>query len=479
MIFSSVTFLFYFLPIFLVLYYSTRFKNTVLLLGSLFFYSWGEIEYTFILIVSIIMNHAFGLWVGASRTRKSKWPIALGITANLLLIGFFKYFNFFMDILNNIVDVLHFSYVSFKPVHLPLGISFFTFQAMSYLVDVYRGNTRAERDPLTLGLYISMFPQLIAGPIVRFKTIVDELHDRTISIDRITFGVKIFIIGLAQKVLIANTVAVPADAIFSLPHAELTTSLAWLGIVSYTIQIYFDFAGYSNMAIGLGHMFGFTFPKNFNYPYISRSITEFWRRWHISLTSWFRDYLYVPLGGNRISKSRTYLNLIIVFVLCGLWHGASWTFIFWGIYHGMFLIIERAGLNRKLENIWWPIRNIYVLLVVIIGWVFFRSESHTQALDYLGAMFGYSIGDPFLNPVDQYLSNVVIAAITCGVVASTPILPLISGKILEIDIARENSYYRRWNLQYHVVAAYIILILLLSISNLASGTYNPFIYFRF
>ena len=314
MVFSSVTFLFYFLPVVLLFYFFLPFKNSFLLLASLFFYAWGEVNYVLVLLLSIAVNYACGILIEKrSSVSMRRFALSMGVIVNLAFICFFKYANFLVDNLNQILSWFHLSPLFLEQIHLPLGISFFTFQAISYLIDVYRQTCRPERNPLTLGLYISMFPQLVAGPIVRFNEIAEQLHQRSVNSEKFSRGVRRFVVGLGQKVIIANALAVPADAIFSLPPGNLTSAIAWTGVASYTLQIYFDFAGYSSMAIGLGLMFGFTLPEN-NYPYISRSITEFWRRWHMSLSGWFRDY-YIPLGGNRLGVGRTYVNLMIVFFL--------------------------------------------------------------------------------------------------------------------------------------------------------------------
>jgi len=466
MVFSSVTFLFYFLPIFLILYFISPFKNTVLLVTSLFFYAWGEAGYIILLLVSITINYIFGLIIDKFSIDKRKQKISLlfGVTANLILLGYYKYFNFITE--NIFAEPLN------EQVHLPLGISFFTFQAISYLVDVYRKEAQVEKNPFNLALFISMFPQLVAGPIVRFKTVAEQIHKRSINISSINMGIRIFVIGLSQKALIANSAAVPADNIFALSEASLTIGLAWLGAVAYSIQIYFDFAGYSNMAIGLGLILGFSFPKNFNYPYISQSITEFWRRWHISLSTWFRDYLYIPLGGNRLSPFRTYLNLMLVFLLCGLWHGAAWTFIIWGAYHGLFLMIERMKLSEILKKTWRPFRHIYTLIVVIVGWVLFRSDSLDQALYFLKTMFTIS---EFVNTVSiqSLINNSQWSTMLIGIVLSTPIFIKIQSKI------KSNSFSKSSIAITGILEVFYLSILLLSLITISSGSYNPFIYFRF
>ena len=459
MIFSTVTFLFYFFPLFLLLYFITPFKNTVLLVSSLVFYAWGEAGYTLILLVSIIINYVFGLLINKNQSNnKSKYYLSSGVIINLLLITYYKYFNFLAsDIFNLKLP---------KEVHLPLGISFFTFQAISYLVDVHRKEAKVENNIINLALYISMFPQLIAGPIVRFKTVAKQIKKRVVSLTGFSKGLRIFIIGLGQKVLIANTVALTADNIFSLPEQSLTMLVAWLGALSYSLQIFFDFAGYSNMAIGLGLIMGFTFPKNFNYPYISQSITEFWRRWHISLSTWFRDYLYIPLGGNRVSPMRNYFNLILVFFLCGLWHGAAWTFIIWGTYHGLFLIIEKIKIGLILKNNWRPIRHIYTLVVVLIGWVIFRVDNFVHLNFYLTALLGLSNAETQTETLSAYMSNSLITVICLGTIFSLPISKTIKSKInAKVFIFSSELFY--------------LAVFLFSIINIASGSYNPFIYFRF
>ena len=309
--------------------------------------------------------------------------LGLAIAVNLVVLGVFKYANFFADNVNAVAAAIGAPPLAFPHVLLPIGISFYTFHAISYVVDVYRRDASAQKSPVHAALYLLLFPQLIAGPIIRYRYIADQLEQRVVSLDDFAVGVRRFVIGLGKKVLIANTVAAPADKIFSMPLAELTPAHAWLGIVCYTLQIYFDFSGYSDMAIGLGRMFGFHFPENFRWPYVADTVQEFWRRWHISLSSWFRDYLYVPLGGNRVSPARMYANLVTVFFLCGLWHGASWNFVIWGLFHGSFLVVERLGLAAAIRRLWRPLRHVYLLLVVMIGWVFFRADTLPSAVAFL------------------------------------------------------------------------------------------------
>ena len=469
MIFSSVTFLFYFLPLFLILYFISPFKNTVLLVASLLFYAWGEAQYTLLLLVSIFFNYLFGLLIDRYRNEiKSKnIMLSFGISINLSLIVYYKYFNFLAEAI--------FHYKADIPVHLPLGISFFTFQAISYLVDVYRNEAKVEKNPFNLALYISMFPQLIAGPIVRFKTVAEQIVSRDHTVDNFYAGMKIFLIGLAQKALIANTVAITADQVFSLPQSALTTGAAWIGTVCYSLQIYFDFAGYSNMAIGLGLIMGFTFPVNFNYPYISQSITEFWRRWHISLSTWFRDYLYIPLGGNRVSPVRTYFNLMLVFLLCGLWHGAATTFLIWGAYHGLFLMLERYKLSEFLNKLWRPIRHFYTLLVVMIGWVIFRANDLTQLNYFLKTLLGFNgIQQAVTTPIT--LNHSTTTSLIIGLMFSLPIMVAIKNKFA---ILKSNNQKIQLLSSQLLLDIFIFSCFFLSLINIASGSYNPFIYFRF
>ena len=350
MVFSSTIFLFFFLPLTLLAYFvvGPRGRNLILLAASLLFYAWGETVYLLVMLFSIAANYLFGLLIDRARERGSRGgtAFALAVATNLGLLGFFKYANFFVDNLNQVLPVLGLAPMDIGRVHLPIGISFFTFQALSYIIDLYRNETAVQRSLLNFALYKALFPQLIAGPIVRYRDVAREIEQRTVSLDDFASGVQRFIIGLGKKVLIANVMGRAADTIFATPAETLPATLAWTGSIAFMLQIYFDFSGYSDMAIGLGRMFGFHFLENFNYPYIARSVREFWRRWHISLSTWFRDYLYIPLGGNRHGPVRTGANLLLVFLLCGLWHGASWTFLIWGVYHGIFLVLERVPAVR-------------------------------------------------------------------------------------------------------------------------------------
>ncbi|MBI1319005.1 MAG: MBOAT family protein [Candidatus Hydrogenedens sp.] len=476
MVFSSVLFLFLFLPVVVSVYHaSPRFaRNLWLLAASLFFYAWGETFYVGVMLVSVLANYGLGL--AADRFRGGPFGgriLLLTVLLNLGMLGVFKYANFIADNVNVALATLGLATVELSPVHLPIGISFFTFQAMSYVIDVYRGQARVERNPFNVALYIALFPQLIAGPIVRYQDVADQIRERSTSADLFAQGIRRFVIGLGKKVLIANLVAVPADAIFQLPASELTTGLAWLGTICYTLQIYFDFSGYSDMAIGLGLMFGFRFLENFQWPYIARSIKEFWRRWHISLSTWFRDYLYLPLGGNRHGNLRTYFNLVTVFFLCGLWHGASWSFVVWGLYHGAFLVFERTRAGAVVDRMPRPLQHGYTLIVVMIGWVFFRHETLPGALHHLAAMAGFDGGAVPLYPVGYYLQYDLCLALALGIFGATPWLPA-----LAVWYERQDSPALRRAGDIALIAAPLAVLYCAAVV-LSAGTHNPFIYFRF
>jgi alginate O-acetyltransferase complex protein AlgI len=478
MLFSSLIFLFLFLP--LVISFSlipnARIQNYFLLAASLIFYAWGGVSYTLIMAISILMNYLFGILIEKYPLR-ARLLLAIGVTLNLGMLAVFKYLNFIVESINGIApggNVLPATSIA-----LPIGISFFTFHGLSYIIDVYRKKFSAQRDLSILALYITLFPQLIAGPIIRYKDIYRQFVDRTTTSSKFAYGIKRFIIGLGKKVIIANTFASIADKIFALEAGELNLSLAWLGIIAYTIQIYFDFSGYSDMAIGIGRMFGFKFPENFNLPYIARSIQEFWRRWHISLSTWFRDYLYIPLGGNQVSAAKTFRNLLTVFFLCGLWHGASWTFVVWGLYHGFFLGLERLGLKRILDRTWKPIRHLYVMLVVMVGWVFFRADTFEHAAWFLSSMFSFS-GDTGFAFAASYLNDEVLVYLALAFFFATD-LPKRSYLLIKKPFVHlPRSGKRAWNAaQYSLTSAALIAIFILCSLYLATSSYNPFIYFRF
>jgi len=477
MLFSSLLFLFLFLP--LVIPFSlirhVRLQNYILLLASLVFYAWGGVSYTLIMIISILLNYACGLLISRSE-RTSKTFLITGIIFNLGMLGVFKYLNFLVGTYN---EIFPFHPVKQTHIALPIGISFFTFHGLSYIIDVYRKKFPAQKDLSILALYITLFPQLIAGPIIRYKDIYTQFIDRKNSSAKFAYGIKRFIIGLGKKVIIANTFASIADSIFSLQPGSLNFSLAWLGIISYTIQIYFDFSGYSDMAIGIGRMFGFRFPENFNLPYIAQSIQEFWRRWHISLSTWFRDYLYIPLGGNQERASKTFRNLVTVFFLCGLWHGASWTFVIWGLYHGLFLVAERLGWKNILNKAPKILRHIYTLLVVMIGWVFFRADSFGHAIAFIGSMFSFT-KDAGFNYAVYYLNNEVILYFVLALFFATSLPKMTYLWLKKFVVAIPGRPKRIFNtVQYLLLSTSLLGIFVMAVLALATSSYNPFIYFRF
>ena len=488
MLFSSMTFIFIFLPILLLLYLVTKkeLHNPILLAASIIFYAWGEPKYLAIMLLTIIINY-FGAIViekfslkGTKEERSSslanniicalasKAALVITIILNLSFLVYFKYFNFIIANCNNILHT-HFNSLE---IIMPIGISFYTFQALSYLIDVYRGEVKAQHDFYKLALYICLFPQLIAGPIVKYHDISDQIESREVNFDKVSLGVKRFIIGLSKKMLIANTMGAIADKIFVQDPHTFGHGIAWLGSVAYTFQIYFDFSGYSDMAIGLGLIFGFKFLENFNYPYISRSITEFWRRWHISLSTWFKHYVYISLGGNRQGKWKMIRNLGIVFLLTGIWHGAAWNFVFWGIWNGCFIIIEKL-LNIKefeqKEHAKWVyvLQHFYCIFLFLIGWVIFRADSMTYALTYIMNMFGVlKINtNEILYTSQYYVDKLEIITLIAAVLCCIPIFK----NMLEI----KNKYARI------IINLWLLVLFFLSTVNIAASTYNPFIYFRF
>ena len=481
MVFSSTIFLFFFLPLTLLAYFvvGPRGRNAILLAASLLFYAWGETVYLLVMLFSIAANYLFGLLIDRARQRGRRGGLAFAcaVATNLGLLGFFKYANFLVDNLNPVLPVLGLAPIDIGRVHLPIGISFFTFQALSYIIDLYRNETTVQRSLLNFALYKALFPQLIAGPIVRYRDVARQIEQRTVSLDEFAGGVQRFIIGLGKKVLIANVMGRAADTIFATPAETLPATLAWIGAIAYMLQIYFDFSGYSDMAIGLGRMFGFHFLENFNYPYIARSVREFWRRWHISLSTWFRDYLYIPLGGNRHGPVRTGANLLLVFLLCGLWHGASWTFLIWGVYHGIFLVLERVpAVRRLLDRLPAPVQHAYVLLVVLVGWVFFRADTFAHALAYLQAMVDFSRPPLFNSQLFLALNNEFSLTLAAAVIGSTPVFMLLQRWRTGRPIVPAPAM--RWLAATAQVGS-LGFVLVYSIAAVLGGAHNPFLYFRF
>lgn len=424
------------------------------------------------MVGSITVNYFLGIWIGKS---KSKNSIAVGVIINLLILIVNKYTNFFIENINLVLNSLNLSRIDNVYIKLPVGISFYTFQSISYLIDVYRNDNKAQKSFVDLALYVSLFPQLIAGPIVRYKDVAYQLKKRIIHLKKFKIGVERFIVGLIKKVIISNSLALIADYIIDSDINTLDAPTAWLGIILYSFQIYFDFSGYSDMAIGLGKMLGFDFLENFNFPYISKSIREFWRRWHISLSNWFRDYLYISLGGNRTSKQRTYLNLFIVFFLTGLWHGASWNFVIWGLIHGVFIVIERLGFDKIIDKLK-IIRNIYTLFIVVIAWVFFRIETFDGAISYIKIMFSGSQNNIHYT-YDMFLTKESVFILFVAIIMS------MDGFNKTFYFIKQKIGLKSSQLIFNIadLLKYSILLILFiyCIMNVASGSYNPFIYFRF
>lgn len=467
MLFSSMTFIFVFLPIVLLLYLISKkeLHNSILLIASIIFYAWGEPKYLAIMLLTILTNYLGALAI--SKYNNFKKPILFStIAVNLGFLIYYKYFNFLIDNCNNLF------HSNFEPLNIimPIGISFYTFQALSYVVDVYRNECKVQKDIYKLALYICLFPQLIAGPIVKYHDIAEQIDSREVNFEKVNLGIKRFIIGLAKKILIANTLGAVADKIFALQPDTFSPLIAWIGAFAYSFQLYFDFSGYSDMALGLGLVFGFKFMENFNYPYISKSITEFWRRWHISLSTWFKEYVYIPLGGNRNGKIKTLRNLGIVFLLTGIWHGAAWNFVTWGIWHGFFIILEKLINIKEFEQkhtaLWVKsIQHSYCILAFMIGWVIFRAESLGYAIIYIKNMFGLVKPHDVLYPLGYYVDNLEIIIFIAALICAIPTF----SKILKVKNTTGRIVLNTW----------LLILFMLSTISIASSTYNPFIYFRF
>ena len=462
MLFSSSIFLFLFLPLLLAVYFLIPSKyretrNNVLLLASLGFYAWGEPVFVFVMILSILVNYICGFIA----VKHKRIGVALATVIGLGLLIYYKYTILLVSSANSLFGFN----LPVPEIVLPIGISFFTFQGLSYVIDVARGDAPVQKNPLHVALYVALFPQLIAGPIVRYQTVADEISNRHENITEAAEGARRFMLGLAKKMLISNAMGQIADDVFALTSSQLTWDIAWIGAFAYTMQIYFDFSGYSDMAIGLGKIFGFHFLENFNYPYISQSITEFWRRWHISLSTWFRDYVYIPLGGNRCSKPRWLFNILAVWTLTGIWHGAAWNFMLWGFYFGIILIIEKVLLNKVLERLPSAIRWIYSFLLIMIGWVIFRSESLAQIVWYIKAMFTPSDG---INRLTYYVLNQYGVELIAACICSIPVVKWLRKK--------EQQYGGLLTIGENIWA---MAMFGLSVVWLISSSFNPFIYFRF
>ena len=465
MVFSSLLFMFVYLPVVLAIYYlvPVRWRNIWLFAANLVFYGWGEPVYILLMLLCICINYFAGILIEKYRAerRKAKRVLVINTVVNLGMLAFFKYYDLFASTLSLIPGVD----VPTLGLALPIGISFYTFQAMSYTIDVYRGDAEVQRSFISFGTFVALFPQLIAGPIVRYKDIAGQLGFRASSIEQFSSGVRRFAVGLGKKVLLANNIGLLWDIYKSTPASGLTTLGAWLGIIAFSMQIYFDFSGYSDMAIGLGRMLGFEFLENFNYPYISKSVTEFWRRWHISLGTWFRDYVYIPLGGNRRGTARQLLNILIVWALTGFWHGASWNFLGWGLYYALFLVLEKTFLLRRLEHAPAWVGHVYAVIVAVLGWVMFDLVSMEHIFAYYGALFGFAQGGGAAAGDIFYLRSYG-SVLLVGVFACTPAAKLLYARVPE-------------KAQRVLTPVLILAVLILSTAYLVNSTYNPFLYFRF
>jgi alginate O-acetyltransferase complex protein AlgI len=494
MIFSTLAFLFLFLPPVLLaaLFLKKEAQNFFLLLASLFFYAWGEGALVFLLLATALLNHLFGLAINAGRSpRQRKFTLAGALFFNLGLLAAFKYAAFFAANLNPLLRAIGCRPWKTTAWPLPLGISFFTFMAIAYLVDVYNRSCPVEKNFLHTALFISFFPTVLAGPINRYSRLKQQMNERQVSAGQLAAGIRRFIIGLGKKALLADTLARTADQIFAVPAGGLGGGLSWLGAICYTLQIYFDFSGYSDMAIGLGRMFGFTFMENFNYPYLARSIKDFWNRWHISLSTWLRDLVFLPLAyavsrriaaprllGARAESWSYYPSMFLTMVLCGLWHGPAWTFVVWGAYHGVFIMLERFALGKRLKRLWPPLQNAYGLLVISCGWVLFRAADLPHALSYWRTMFGFGRGRGY-SPL-AYLDGKTLFVLLAGLLAAFPFWPALNGRRKRVT-ARAGGFLRPWLQAGYLLVehVFLLIVLLASAMELAMANYNPFIYFRF
>ena len=466
MVFSTPVFLFYFLVLTLLVYYLVprKLRNVVILISSLIFYYWGEQTYVVIMFLSTAIDFTHGMLVehfkGKGQITYAKMAVASSMFFNLLLLLFFKYWDF----LASSLQAIGLNFMPVLGIHLPIGISFYTFQTMSYTIDVYRDDAKVQRSLVNFGTFVTLFPQLIAGPIIKYKDLGDQIDHRTHSPEQFASGVQIFVVGLAKKVLLANNIGKLWDTILALPARELTTAGAWLGVAAFAFQLYFDFSGYSDMAVGLGRMLGFEFMRNFNYPYIAKSVTEFWRRWHISLGTWFREYLYIPLGGNRVSKPRLFFNLLVVWAATGIWHGASWNFLIWGLYFAVLLILEKAFLGKLLQKLPAALQHLYTLFLVLVSWAIFAVEDFGHMGAYLKAMFG--LGGGLTNDNVSYYFFSFLPMLIIAAVASTPLAAKLWKRLPEKP-------------RLALLPILLLAGLVFSTAYLVDATYNPFLYFRF
>lgn len=469
MLFSSIPFLYYFVPIVFVLYFlvPNKFKNFILLVASLFFYAWGEPSYVIIMIGVSIIGYVFGLLIERFRERKflSKLFMILSIIITFGILALFKYADFIISNINTLFK----SNINLLKLALPIGISFYTFQIASYTIDLYRGNIKVQKSLIKFMTYVSMFPQLIAGPIVRYSDIEKEIDERKTTIDEASYGIRRFVIGFAKKILLANVLGEFCDIAKS--SSNMTVMFMWAYIIAYSLHIYFDFSGYSDMAIGLGRILGFHFPENFNYPYISKSITEFWRRWHMTLSGWFRDYVYIPLGGNRVSKIKWFRNILVVWAFTGLWHGASWNFVLWGLYFALILLLEKLVLKKFLDKTWGVFQRIYSLVLIMISWIIFDAGTVSEILYRLSVLFGFA-KLPFTNAETLYYVRSYLVVFIIGIISATPLFKTLCEKLYE-----KNEVSRKIINILEVVC--VLLLTVVGTGYLIDGSFNPFLYFRF
>ncbi len=470
MVFSSIPFLFFFFPLFLFLYYILpfKYKNKILLIFSLIFYAWGEPVYILLMLFSTFVDYMNGRLFEKKNFRNKKLYLIIALAINISLLGFFKYSDFLIEVINSLFNVS----IPLLNIGLPIGISFYTFQTMSYSIDVYRKNVKPEKNYFTYLTYISMFPQLIAGPIVRYETISEELHERVVDFNGFTTGLLRFMHGLFKKVLIANNIGYLWTVISTSTTGELSVMTAWLGLLAFSFQIYYDFSGYSDMAIGMGKMLGFNYLENFNYPYIATSITDFWRRWHISLSTWFKDYVYIPLGGSRVKKIINIRNIFIVWALTGIWHGAAWNFVIWGIYYGVILLLEKFILKEYIDKFPKWLKHTYTLLLVMIGWLIFAFDDMTLLGNYTNILFGIG-NNPFIDSSFIYYFSNYFIIIVIAIILSMPTYHIIKDKLLTIKDEKTELII------FIIRIMMYLLLLIITTSYLVADTYNPFLYFRF
>ena len=483
MLFNSVTFLFFFLPITLLIFFFLRnrpaARNVFLLVMSLVFYYAGEKAYTLLLLAVFLMNYGFGIWIARAGERR-KAVLAVSIVCNMLPLVVFKYTNFILANINELIELFGGTALPVPKIHLPIGISFFTFAMISYVMDVYRGNTPAERKPVTLALFLTLWPKMLQGPIVRFAGVARDMVESRVTADDFIYGARRFVIGLGKKMIIANAISGTVERLFNTPAGELSAAVAWLAVFTYLMHLYYDFSGYTDMAIGLGRMLGFKLAENFNYPFVSTSMRVFWQRWHITLMAWFRDYVYFPLGGSRVNRARHYANLVFVFILTGLWHGSSWGFILWGLMNGILLVIEQLLPRNFFDRLWRPIGVAYVNLAFMLQAVFFRSETIDYAFRLFAAMFGGNSEGAITTTIPLVLNSELGLGIALGLVGYGPLIPVIRDRLASYVESRKGAAGTALRVAHGAVMVLIFTgIIILSYMAVASETFTPFVYGQF